>query len=310
MFPIRHLAAVLAFAVAAAACGGGEGAVATVDGTDIVLDDLRELRVSYQGDGLQTDNDQFRGELSRMIFGQAALGAAEQDLGIVLTDADVDARLADPPERWQPSFDQVAAAPDLTDEALRREALISLLQDEVTGALVRAEDGYLAAVLSQPRSLLSACIRHILVGDAAAATAALTRIEQGEGFAAVAAEVSTDAASAPQGGLLADPQTGCLVPLSRWIEPFGEAAMTAPLGEAVGPVETEFGFHVILVEERTELPTLAQLEANPMAWLDVSTYSLFFTPWFNEIIRSAEITVNPFIGTWSEEPLGVLPPDA
>ena len=100
------------------------------------------------------------------------------------------------------------------------------------------------------RSLERRRVSHILItpdGDEAAARAkaqeAFDRAAAGEDFAALARELSQDPGSASAGGDLgwADRAT--------YVEPFAEAAWGAQPGEIVGPVETQFGWHVIKVDE-------------------------------------------------------------
>ncbi len=94
--------------------------------------------------------------------------------------------------------------------------------------------------------------RHILISvdddtdDAAALAAAeavLARIESGEDFAALAAELSDDPGSKAQGGDLgfADPEI--------YVPPFREAIVTSEPGQIKGPVRTQFGYHIIRLEE-------------------------------------------------------------
>lgn len=86
------------------------------------------------------------------------------------------------------------------------------------------------------------CARHILLETEEDANEVLTELEQGADFAELAQERSTGP-SGPQGGDL-----GCLG-RGQTVAPFDEAAFSAPVGEPVGPVETQFGQHVILVYE-------------------------------------------------------------
>lgn len=96
--------------------------------------------------------------------------------------------------------------------------------------------------------------RHILlrtdkrsVEEARAGIAeARRRIEGGEDFAAVAREVSEDPGSAARGGDLGFFGRGRMVPA------FEEAAFSAQPGELVGPVESDFGVHLLEVTERRE----------------------------------------------------------
>ena len=76
--------------------------------------------------------------------------------------------------------------------------------------------------------------------------AVAARLKAGEDFAAVAKEVSEDPGSAVQGGDLGWFQHGQMVP------EFDKAAFALKTGEVSAPVKTQFGWHLILLEERKE----------------------------------------------------------
>ncbi len=92
--------------------------------------------------------------------------------------------------------------------------------------------------------------RHILIaaGDDAEARAkeALRRIEGGESFADVAAELSEDSSTATQGGDL-----GSLT-RSQLPSELGSAVFSMQEGELQGPIEGEFGYHVVRLDEILE----------------------------------------------------------
>jgi hypothetical protein len=82
----------------------------------------------------------------------------------------------------------------------------------------------------------------------ARATAALGRIEAGEPFEAVVAEVSEEPGAARREGLLQPGRDG------TWVPEFWDAALALDEGEVSPVVETEYGFHVLRLEERRILP--------------------------------------------------------
>lgn len=101
---------------------------------------------------------------------------------------------------------------------------------------------------------------HVLIeGDSeearAKAEAALQRIHGGEDFAAVAAELSDDPVSAEEGGDLGVIQRGQLE------GPFEDALFAMEEGEVAGPVQTDFGFHIIKLEDikAPELPAFEEI---------------------------------------------------
>lgn len=96
--------------------------------------------------------------------------------------------------------------------------------------------------------------RHILVEKEEDAKALRARIVKGEDFAKLAKENSKDPGSGANGGDLGFIQRGQTVP------PFDEMLFKLKPGEMSEPVKTEFGYHIIKVEEHRLLPPLADLK--------------------------------------------------
>jgi peptidyl-prolyl cis-trans isomerase C len=97
---------------------------------------------------------------------------------------------------------------------------------------------------------------HILVADEAEANAIIKQLQEGADFAALAKEKSTDPSAKTNGGDLGFFKRDAMVP------EFAEAAFTIEPG-TVGatPVKSQFGWHVIKVEERREtVPTFEEKE--------------------------------------------------
>ncbi len=93
--------------------------------------------------------------------------------------------------------------------------------------------------------------RHILVETEEEANATYQRLQDGEDFAKVAREVSKDTGSATNGGDLG------WQPRSFYVKEFGDAAFTQEIGEIGKPVKTDFGYHIIQVIARKDLPLSA-----------------------------------------------------
>ncbi len=72
----------------------------------------------------------------------------------------------------------------------------------------------------------------------------LRRVRAGEDFAALARQYGSDG-TAPEGGDLGWGSR------STWVKAFSDAAFGAKTGEIVGPVRTQFGYHLIKVLDRT-----------------------------------------------------------
>lgn len=108
--------------------------------------------------------------------------------------------------------------------------------------------------LTQPEQV---CARHILLASEAEAGALARVARQGADFAAMATTASTDRGSAARGGDL-----GCF-PRGAMVPEFEAAAFAAELGVATDPVQSSFGYHVILVERRVpeQTATLDEVRA-------------------------------------------------
>ncbi|MCK2053857.1 peptidylprolyl isomerase [Methylobacterium sp. 37f] len=90
--------------------------------------------------------------------------------------------------------------------------------------------------------------RHILMENEDDAKKIAARIKGGEDFAKVAAEVSKDPGSKTEGGDLG------WFTRERMVAPFAEAAFKMSPGQVSEPVKTQFGWHVIKLEEKRTKP--------------------------------------------------------
>jgi len=96
--------------------------------------------------------------------------------------------------------------------------------------------------------------RHILVATEAEAKEVKERLMKGEDFATVAKEKSKDPSA--EGGDLGFFGRG------QMLKPFEDAAFALKVGEISDPVQTQFGWHIIKVEEKRTrpLPTFDQVK--------------------------------------------------
>ena len=155
-------------------------------------------------------------------------------------------------------------------EFLRRRALHSAYVEnkiaaDVTEDAVRARyDKEIAA--TPPANEIRA--RHILVATKEEADAIIAELAAGGDFEAIAKEKSSDGAAA-QGGDLGYFGPGQMVP------PFEEAAFALDVGQVTNePVQTQFGWHVIKVEDKRtqQPPTYEQVKEQVRTLLFRETY--------------------------------------
>ena len=93
--------------------------------------------------------------------------------------------------------------------------------------------------------------KHILVDSEDVCKEILAQIQNGEKTFEDAAKESSTCPSGQQGGDLGEFGRG------QMVKEFEEAAFAAEIGAIVGPVQTQFGFHLIKVEAKSEAETLA-----------------------------------------------------
>ena len=294
------LIAVLAL-VAAACSGGDDPVVATVGEVDIVRSDVVALRTTPD-DLVVLDSGDFRNELMFLVAQEAVAAGLSSDFGIVVTDEDVvAARQANLASGDLTIDEAVAAMEDPAATPARFDGFVrsQLLREQAMDA-IGASDELLDDIFATRMDLVvTVCPRHVLVPSEAEAIAVLDRLTGGEDLAAVADDVSTDTGS--PGG-----QLGC-GPAARFVEPFALATLDAPLGEPFGPVESEFGWHVVVVDERTT-PTRDEVASDPRGHLPETLMQTEFTQWFNDKLEEVDIVVLEDVGTWAPEGPGILPP--
>lgn len=119
--------------------------------------------------------------------------------------------------------------------------------------------------------------RHILVASEEEAQDVLAALNTGESFADLAAAISTDTGSGARGGELG------WGPTSQFVAEFRTAVETADIGTLVGPVQTEFGYHIIQVRAREERP----LDENQLANAKASAFNTWLENYRTE--RAADI---------------------
>ncbi|CAN5142937.1 hypothetical protein BH24ACT1_BH24ACT1_01610 [soil metagenome] len=201
---------------------------------------------------------------------------------------------------------------DYQEELVRRQALAGKIQEAIAPSpgVDEAQQYY-----EQNRSDFAAvCVSHIFATAERGPEGARARIDElarqlaeGADFRLLAAEQSDDPTAAAQAGNLGCQPRGSLLPA------FEEAAFELPVGQVSGPVETDVGFHLILVEERRELP-FEEVQDQVLEALEGERVPVF-ADFVNDVTCRAEVEVNPRYGTWTgacddpQQEGQVLPPE-
>jgi len=191
--------------------------------------------------------------------------------------------------------DQLAVA-GLTADELREQIRVRLLLDtlraDVVDAIEIGEDQVRGLYDSRADQWETATVSHILVEDLDRAQELRDLIDAGEATLEELAESdSIDTFSAATGGSLGDYARG------SFVQPFEDTVWAATVGVLYGPVETEFGFHLIRVdaftttaydEVRDRLADELRGSQGDQAWAAV----------LETLFTAADVTVDGRIGVW------------
>ena len=309
MKKLFSLAAVAALVVSA--CGTGSGNVAaSVDGADITVGQVESLMVV---DGSTIPKERFAEFLGFQILWNIKETAAADEFGIEIAEGEVDAeadQIYDSTNAGE-TRDEFTASRGVTEEFLRdvaRQGLLDTaisaeLEEEVVAPSQEQIDAEMAVAAA---ALTTVCVSHILVSTAGESQDVVDRLDAGEDFAEVAGDVSQDPGSGANGGVLACGSAG------QYVVEFRDATLIAPVGEIYSEVvETQFGFHIMLVTDREDpapedLPTEDVVAESLTATVALEQLS----SWFGEHVVASEVVVVEDYGTWTTNPPGVTPPAA
>lgn len=337
------VAALLALVAGCSSSSGlGSGAAATVNGTDISMtslyDDLAVLAnsTSYKA-SLEQNGTQVYGSDNKTYTTQFVSGW----LSVLIQNTLVEQQLqslggeptADETSQAQQSYSQLTQTGEIPQDfvdrlvaananqlALQRVIEADAPPAAVTDDEVRAYyDQNIDATMQQVGGDV-ACVTHITApfdpsGPTTAATPEqqaaarqqidqiVSRVRAGEDFTTIAGGLSQDQTGAVTGGDL-----GCIPKGGGKVPQVLEDAMYAlPVGQVSDPIQTEVGFHLILVRSRGVLPfeeaedTIRQQLEQQKG--DVTQQAA------TDFLQAATIEVDPRFGTFDTSKAEVVPPD-
>ncbi|MFN8471817.1 MAG: peptidylprolyl isomerase [Anaerolineae bacterium] len=166
----------------------------------------------------------------------------------------------------QDKFDESLKARGMTLESFRAMQRAQLLGNKVRDAVTK----------DVPQTQEQVHARHILVQTNDDALKALKRLEAGEDFAKVAADISQDPGTAKNGGDLGWFPRGVMVP------EFDQVAFGQPVKKLSSPVQTQFGYHIIQVLEKDANRKLPEQQ-----WQDLRQFR--FQDWLEQQRQKADI---------------------
>lgn len=299
----RRALLALAAPLALASCAVGPTPAASVDGHELsnsdfnaLLGDLVELQEFSRfalGD-TAVDGDLARDLLTQWISAQV-LGDEIARRGGQIGQADLDEtdrRLSEGAGGlWQEATDRV-----------RDFFRTTLTAQEVFPRVASPSDADLESLYLQgPEASGATCTRHILLETEEDAQAVLDELRAGADFATMAAERSLDTVTGSNGGIV-EPAAGtdCFTTTEFTfgiIPEFVEGTFAAQIGVPTEPVQSQFGYHIILVRPFEEVADSVRNVIGGAA----------STVLQEELLTSTDARVNSRYGVWVPSVGAVLP---
>ena len=206
--------------------------LATVNGVNITLGDVIVTRECLPEQYKALPDDQLFSGLLDQLVQQEVL---RQSAGATLSPR------------------QTRALAALERNYLANESLLSGIKDATSEAEVqKAYDAKFAKI--DPATEYQAA--HILVDSEEKAKQLMTELQAGKDFGELAQTHSLDGSSANGGDL-------GWFGLGVMVKPFEDAVVAAKVGEPVGPIQSDFGWHLILVSETRNKAAPALEEVKP-----------------------------------------------
>ncbi|MFT4792737.1 MAG: peptidyl-prolyl cis-trans isomerase C [Paracoccaceae bacterium] len=224
--PTETTAETPAAAPAAPVPASADSVVAVVNGQEVTLGELIIMRADLPEQYQQAPSAQIMEALLSRVAVETALAAQAVEAGLDKTDH----------ARLRAAIDHRSR---LAEAQIR-----TVIEGASTGAALQAAyDARIADFVPVAEIRAS----HILVSDQALADDLRKQLDDGAAFADLAAEHGTDGTKT-QGGDLGWFEQGQMVP------EFAEAAFAGEEGAFVGPIQTQFGWHLIHVTGKRDRP--------------------------------------------------------
>lgn len=234
-----------------AGCGSKvpAGTVATVNGVAISQEELdanfNQFMQMYETYGVDTSDEtlqiNLRNSLLESLIVQELIVQEAENREIIVSDEEVNAYIQSVKDSYgdADAYVKVLEENGYTEasyaEAVREQMVIELFRDDL---------------VNHPEVVDVAKARHILVATEEEALDVIAQLDKGADFAALAQDISTDMGSAVDGGDLGyfalNGDT-----TSKMVTEFSDAVRAQEIGvHSSAPVQSQFGYHIILVEDR------------------------------------------------------------
>lgn len=328
--PIRSIVPTVVVALSllgVSACDAGRPAAARVDGAavsvehlDAVIEALAEVDPErFEGAGEGTFATSATTNVLTFLISQVAVGAIADERGLIPSEENrtnaADQLVTQLGGSGEDGFGQevVDALPDstrdwLVDRLAQRAALLAQLDEEAV-----TDDSELVAQAREvydadPAAFSTVCPLAILI-DGADEEAVRDRLDAGEDFGEVSAEVSIDEAIAEASGAFGECSTREAI-VAGLIPEAGELIETADIGVPTDSIELDQGAIAFFQLEAGADPSFDEVRDQIVQQLvgNGTAGEALLAALVEQHLSETDISVDPRFGRWDDDTLQVVPP--
>ena len=216
-------------------------AIAKINGDSISKDELYDVMVEQYG----------AATVEQLIADKIVASEAKKQK-ITISDEELNKEVDKLKESYggEEVFDQVLASNNTTVDVLKEDLKNYLTMRELIEPQIEITDEELKTYFDENKDSLGEAEQvkasHILVEGEETAKEIKQKLADGADFAELAKEYSTDEGSKENGGELG------FFPRGTMVTEFEDVAFSLPMNEISEPVKSDYGYHIIKVEEKKE----------------------------------------------------------
>lgn len=235
------IAAIAAAGFFFATAGSSAETIAEVGGTKITKDDLYDSLVKMYG-----------ADATESLIADKIVEKEAAKEKVQVTDKEIQEELDATIESYggEEAYKSALESSGMTEADMKEEIKVYLETVKLLESRIEITDEEIETYFNENKDTFATPEQveasHILVDDEATAKEVAAKLADGEDFAALAKEYSTDTTSAENGGELGYFGTG------EMTEEFEKAAFAMEIGEISEPVKTDYGYHIIKVTGKKE----------------------------------------------------------
>ncbi|MEQ8175462.1 MAG: peptidylprolyl isomerase [Syntrophomonadaceae bacterium] len=259
---------------------GKSETVASVNGDKITKTELYNLMVKQNGK-----------EALNSLIAERIVDLEAQKRKIAVTDQEIQAELQKYYNDYggQDAFLQALTSSGFTMDDVKKDIALSMKIRKLMEPRVAISDDELKAYFEENKASFAqekqVKVSHILLDTKEKADEIKKRLANGEDFAKLAQENSTDTATRDGGGELGFIRKG------EMVKEFDTAAFSLKVGQISDPVKTEFGYHLIKVDEIKEAQEANFEQSKPQIYEAVLQQKIEaeYNTWIEEMYQQYKI---------------------